>query len=179
MSDHVPPSWPRIDTRGVRYVSTLPAKLRPFSRLGSAGTPAPIEPPTPHMPVAGTRRWAYANGALLTSNDRVTITRRLARISSNSFLFLHRRGVQLNLGQGEGLQVACRRRLIAEFLAAEFQARSENKFSPTGRSGGRQAEEPDRRRGRGAPPRTSEKQRPERTDRPGSGESRIGLFSRV
>src|SRR5262252_6673599 len=85
-SNHVPPSWPRIDTRGVRYLSRLPERSRPFPRLGSDGTPAPTEPPTPHMPAAGARRCANASVAPKVSSDRVTINRRLARILSISFL---------------------------------------------------------------------------------------------
>src|SRR5262245_52440777 len=86
ISLHEPPNCPRIDTRGVTYLSTLPARLRPLSRLRSVGTAAPTEPPSPHMPSAGTRRCAYTCGAPISSNDRATINRRLAHILSISFL---------------------------------------------------------------------------------------------
>src|SRR5579864_5284518 len=88
MSDHVLPSWPRIDTRGVRYPSRSPARLNPPPRLASEGALAPTDPPIAHMPVSGTRRCANAGLAPIENNDNATMNRRNVRILSISSLSL-------------------------------------------------------------------------------------------
>src|SRR5258708_27403697 len=54
MSHQAPLTWPRTDTRWVRYPSTFPVSAGPALKLASVDGAAPNDPPIATMPGAGT-----------------------------------------------------------------------------------------------------------------------------
>src|SRR5260221_9259659 len=54
ISHELPATWPRMETRGVRYPSTAPVSSTPFWKLASVGGDTPIDPLTASIPVFGT-----------------------------------------------------------------------------------------------------------------------------